>query len=270
MAKKFVRGVTGVDDIEKFDKSLTNVNDLISDGENTYVHTKKGKVESYYNLTDNLKEILSDDSNLITATKDDTTNKVTLHPKHDAQKEQSLESTRGTVSIQKGGNGTNTTTKVDTNPQKVLEHDNLKGNTDYVKIEHTSGNNTTLINSNNISKKFETVDNTLLGKQNNLMAGPGIELKDNVISVLHVPQSVVDLNNIVTTQYLKIEQGSTNLPQGSSFYGILSVVRIGDTVQQTYQTYNNNGLYIRTAYRIGANTNTIWTPWKTIVTQPVS
>lgn len=29
MSKKFVRGVTGVDDIEKFDKSLTNVNDLI-------------------------------------------------------------------------------------------------------------------------------------------------------------------------------------------------------------------------------------------------
>ena len=142
MAKKFVRGVTGVDDIESFDKTLTNVNDLISDGQNTYVHTKKGKVESYYNLTENLKAITSDNSDLITVTKDDTTNTATIHPKHDAQKEQSLESIRGTVSIQKGGNGTSETTKLDTNPQKVLEHDNLL--TDYGIRKNTTGNTTKL------------------------------------------------------------------------------------------------------------------------------
>lgn len=142
MAKKFVRGVTGVDDIESFDKTLTNVNDLISDGQNTYIHTKKGKVESYYNLTENLKSITSDDSNLITVTKDDTTNTVTIHPKHDTQKEQSLESTRGTISFQKGGNGTSATTKVETNPKKVLEHENLL--TDYGISKDTSENTTKL------------------------------------------------------------------------------------------------------------------------------
>jgi hypothetical protein len=142
MAKKFVRGVTGVDDIESFDKSLTNVNDLISDGQNTYVHTKKGKVESYYNLTDNLKTVVSDNSDLITVTKDETTNTVTIHPKHDTQKEQSLESTRNTVTLQKGANGTSATTKVDTNPQKVLEHDNLL--TNYGISKTTSGNTTKL------------------------------------------------------------------------------------------------------------------------------
>ena len=140
MAKKFVRGVTGVDDIENFDKSLTNVNDILSDGQHTFVHTKKGKTESYYKLTDSLKSITSDNSYLITVTKDDTTNTATIHPKHDAQKEQSLESTRGTVSIQKGSNGTNTTTKVDTNPLKVLEHSNLL--TDYGISKTTSGNTT--------------------------------------------------------------------------------------------------------------------------------
>lgn len=72
MAKKFVRGVTGVDDIESFDKSLTNVNDLISDGQNTYVHTKKGKVESYYNLTDSVKQVQSTDD-LLTIIKQDNT-----------------------------------------------------------------------------------------------------------------------------------------------------------------------------------------------------
>lgn len=142
MAKKFVRGVTGIEDIESYDKTLTNVNDILSDGQDTYVHTKKGKTESYYKLTDSLKSITSDNSDLITITKDDTTNTATIHPKHDAQKEQSIESTRGTVSIKKGGNGTSETTKVDTNPQKVLEHENLL--TDYGISKSTSGNTTKL------------------------------------------------------------------------------------------------------------------------------
>lgn len=142
MAKKFVRGVTGIEDIESYDKTLTNVNDILSDGQDTYVHTKKGKNESYYKLTDSLKSVTSDNSDLITVTKDDTTNTATIHPKHDAQKEQSLESTRSTITIQKGSNGTNTTTKVDTNPQKVLEHGNLLS--DYGISKNTSGNTTKL------------------------------------------------------------------------------------------------------------------------------
>lgn len=142
MAKKFVRGVTGIEDIESYDKTLTNVNDILSDGQDTYVHTKKGKTESYYKLTDSLKSIISDNSELITVTKDDTKGTVTIHPKHDTQKEQPIESTRGTVSIQKGGNETSETTKVDTNPQKVLEHDNLL--TDYGISKDTSGNTTKL------------------------------------------------------------------------------------------------------------------------------
>ena len=138
MAKKFVRGVTGVEDIENFDKTLTNVNDLISDGQDTYVHTKKGKTESYYKLTDSLKSVQSNDSGLITVTKDDTNGTVTIHPKHDAQKEQVLESTRDTITINHGENGTSETAKVDTNPEKVLEHENLL--TDYGISKDTSGN----------------------------------------------------------------------------------------------------------------------------------
>ena len=134
MAKKFVRGVTGIEDIESYDKTLTNVNDILSDGQDTFVHTKKGKTESYYKLTDSLKSITSDNSDLITVTKDDTTNTATIHPKHDAQKEQSIESTRSTITIQKGTNGTSETTKVDTNPQKVLEHDKLMGDFGITKV----------------------------------------------------------------------------------------------------------------------------------------
>lgn len=142
MAKKFVRGVTGIEDIESYDKTLTNVNDILSDGQDTYVHTKKGKTEIYYKLTDGLKSVISYNSDLITVTKDDTNGTVSIQPKHDTQKEQSLESTRSTITIQKGTNGTSETTKVDTNPQKVLEHDNLL--TDYGISKTTSGNTTKL------------------------------------------------------------------------------------------------------------------------------
>ena len=72
MAKKFVRGVTGVEDINSFDKTLTNVNDIVSDGQDTFVHTKKGKTESYYKLTDSVKQVESTD-NLLTISKEDGT-----------------------------------------------------------------------------------------------------------------------------------------------------------------------------------------------------
>lgn len=73
MAKKFVRGVTGIEDIESYDKTLTNVNDILSDGQDTYVHTKKGKNESYYKLTDGVKKVVNTD-NMLTISKDDTGN----------------------------------------------------------------------------------------------------------------------------------------------------------------------------------------------------
>lgn len=269
MAKKFVRGITDIKTISKQDFDTNNVNDLLSDGQYSYIHRKKGKTEEYHNLTDNLKTLSSDNTDLLTVTNNNKTNNTaTLSPKHDVQKEQLIESTRNTITINHGSNGTPETTKVDTNPQKVLEHDNLTGNTNYVKIEHTSGNNTTLINSNQISQKFATVDNALLTKQDKLMAGAGIELKNNIISVLHVSQSTVNCNNIITTQYLKVGIGSTNLPKDIQPYGILSVVRIADVVEQTYQDYKNYGRFVRTCYQV--DTSPKWSPWLKIVTQPVS
>mgnify|MGYP004697326599 CR=1 FL=1 len=125
MAKKFVRGVTGIEDIESYDKTLTNVNDILSDGQDTYVHTKKGKNESYYKLTDSLK---------------------------------SIESTRGTVAIKKGENGTSDTTKVDTNPQKVLEHDNLIVASGLSKQHEESEFTTTLALSDNV---MDIINNTV-------------------------------------------------------------------------------------------------------------
>ena len=143
MAKKIVRGITDVKTINNQDFDTNNVNDLLSDGQYNYIHRKKGETEEYHNLTDNIKTISSDNTDLLTVTNNNkTTNTATLHPKHDAQKEQLLESTRNTITISHGENGTAEKTTVDTNPEKVLEHDNLL--TDYGIRKSNSGNNTTL------------------------------------------------------------------------------------------------------------------------------
>ena len=127
MAKKIVRGITDVKTITNQDFDTNNVNDLLSDGQYNYIHRKKGKTEEYHNLTDNIKTISSDNTELLSVTNNNkTTNTATLHPKHDAQKEQVLESTRNTISIHHGENATAEKTTVDTNPQKVLEHEKLK------------------------------------------------------------------------------------------------------------------------------------------------
>lgn len=51
MAKKFVRSITGIKDINKQDLSTNNVGDLLSDGKDIYVHRKNGAKEEYFNLT---------------------------------------------------------------------------------------------------------------------------------------------------------------------------------------------------------------------------
>ena len=191
MAKKFVRGVTDIEDIESYDKTLTNVNDILSDGQDTYVHTKKGKTESYYKLTDGVNKVQSSD-NTLTITKE---------------------------------------------------------------------NDTVTIANNTLATKQE-----LATKQNTLTAGAGINLNNNTISIIHTPESTVNCNNIITTQYIKIGYGSTNIPTGAGLYGILTVVRIGDVVEQTYQDFFNGiSRYIRTGYDM--NTSPKWNPWKKIVTE---
>ena len=146
MAKKFVRGITDVKTINNQDFDTNNVNDLLSDGQYNYIHRKKGKTEEYHNLTDNIKTLSSDNTELLSVTNyNKTTNTATLHPKHDAQKEQVLESTRSTIAIHHGENATAEKTTVDTNPQKVLEHENLISDSEYITLSHQTAENTTHI-----------------------------------------------------------------------------------------------------------------------------
>ena len=156
MAKKIVRGITDVKTINNQDFDTNNVNDLLSDGQYNYIHRKKGKTEEYHNLTDNIKTISSDNTELLSVTNyNKTTNTATLHPKHDAQKEQVLESTRNTITINHGENGTAEKTTVDTNPKKVLEHENLISDSEYITLDHQTDVNKTHIKTDALEQALQ-------------------------------------------------------------------------------------------------------------------
>jgi len=267
MAKKIVRGITDVKTITNQDFDTNNVNDLLSDGQYNYIHRKKGKSEEYHNLTDNIKTISSDNTELLSVTNNNkTTNTATLHPKHDAQKEQLLESTRNTVTIHHGENGTAEKTTVDTNPKKVLEHSNLRGNSDYVKVAHNSGEETTLINSEKITEKFNGVDSALQSKQSKLTAMDGISITGDSIYLTSLNDYSEDLNNLTYTCTAKPIDNTPNLPTGAPAHGILKVVRISDVISQQYHTYNNS-LYIRSCKNPHGTPE--WTPWVKVTTTAV-
>ena len=344
MAKKIVRGITDVKTINNQDYDTNNVNDLLSDGQYNYIHRKKGKTEEYHNLTDNIKTISSDNTELLSVTNNNkTTNTATLHPKHDAQKEQVLESTRNTVTIQHGTNGTDEKTTVDTNPQKVLEHENLKTgdglttsfNTDETtimfkatkkppetnlntlgegvirgegfSIEQVPSKNKVIpaayvtINTSDDSKvqfyiresgnitgrirlynRFITngevtgwqemvgdraeLNNQLAQKQNNLTAINGISITGDSIYLTSLNDYSEDLNNLTYTCTAKPIDNTPNLPTGVGGNGVLSVIRVGNVVSQTYHALDNN-VY----YRITNNSSTtfVWTPWVKVTTTAV-
>ena len=180
MAKKFVRGITDVKTITNQDFDTNNVNDLLSDGQYNYIHRKKGKNEEYHNLTDNIKTISSDNTELLSVTNyNKTTNTATLHPKHDKQKEQLLESTRNTITIHHGTNGTDEKTTVDTNPQKVLEHENLISDSEYITLDHETDVNKTHIKTESLKQELQQLHQT---KQDTLTAGDGITIEGQIIS----------------------------------------------------------------------------------------
>ena len=216
MAKKFVRGITDVKTITNQDFDTNNVNDLLSDGQYNYIHRKKGKNEEYHNLTDNIKTLSSDNTELLSVTNyNKTTNTATLHPKHDAQKEQLLESTRNTITINHGENGTAEKTTVDTNPLKVLEHENLISDSEYITLEHQQGENATHIKTAALKVELNNLHET---KQDVLTAGDGITIEGQTISasggsfieILENDEDYTVIEHVVTTGDITVKTFSFN------------------------------------------------------------
>ena len=87
MAKRFVRGITEIRTINNQDFDTNNVNDLLADGNDNYIHRRKAdKSEEYHCLTDNIKTIKSTNSYL-TVTNDNANNTATLTVNPPAQQE---------------------------------------------------------------------------------------------------------------------------------------------------------------------------------------
>jgi len=213
MAKKIVRGITDVKTITNQDFDTNNVNDLLSDGQYNYIHRKKGKNEEYHNLTDNIKTISSDNTELLSVTNyNKTTNTALLSPKHDAQKEQLLESTRDTITINHGTNGTDEKTTVDTNPNKVLEHTNLK--TSYGISKETSGDIITLgLEYTRVPESFD-LNNLLNGcvRSGAFVNAPKEDTWFFVSAATenqHTIQRAIELLGKNNTQYVRLKRGDT-------------------------------------------------------------
>ena len=238
MAKKIVRGITDVKTITNQDFDTNNVNDLLSDGQYNYIHRKKGKTEEYHNLTDNIKTLSSDNTDLLTVTNNNkTTNTATLHPKHDAQKEQVLESTRDTITINHGTNGTDEKTTVDTNPKKVLEHDNLTVTDGLIK-EHTG--NTTNIRVNPKEVLFHQY----------LTGGQGIE-------VFHL-EDWFGTEVKISDTFLATVNGKQNAIENNTSIGVS-----GNGLRQLYtlkQTYSHTNGVLKTHVKSVSSNTSVTTP----------
>lgn len=178
-------------------------------------------------------------------------------------KENKLESSRKTITVTHGAEGTSATTKVDTNPQKVLEHDNLKVGEKLVKTHNDSSNETTISLDNNFISQVNKATSDVSGKQDKLSASGGIDLTDNNLTLKTFPTYGSDLNTLKETCIVKPNNYTTNLPSGASPEGILLSYVVSDVSIQYYVPYNNTNLYVRTGGKI--TTTPTWTPWQTIL-----
>lgn len=173
MSKNFVREINNINDITKQSYLTNKVNDLLSTKKHNYI---RKETQEYHCLTDNLKTLSSSNTSLLAVTNyNDTTNKAVIHPKHDATKEQVLKSTNNTITITHAPNDSDEKTNVETNPQKVLEHDNLVAGANLTKTHADGTNTTTLKVSDSFTNRVDTLESDVTTLQEQLH-----ELKNQV------------------------------------------------------------------------------------------
>ena len=276
MAKKIVRGITDVKTITNQDFDTNNVNDLLSDGQYNYIHRKKGENEEYHNLTDNIKTISSDNTELLAVTNyNKTTNTATLHPKHDAQKEQLLESTRDTITIHHGENGTDETTKIDVNTHKVLTHNNLVSSSPLLTVEHQDNTDITTLKATKLEENYNYIERQKQNTENYYICMEDVsgtvtltKLENDIVLPTQTVKGVLEYSLYVwfdesnSQDYEKYIQGDIkNITDNSGGYGIYTDVsdpslfsdiyfpyEIGDNLYSYYYenggiTLNYNGIY---------------------------
>ena len=252
MAKKIVRGITDVKTINNQDFDTNNVNDLLSDGQYNYIHRKKGKNEEYHNLTDNIKTISSDNTELLSVTNyNKTTNTALLSPKHDAQKEQVLESTRDTITINHGENGTAETTKIDVNTHKVLTHNNLVSSSPLVTLEHQDNTDITTLKATKLEENYNYIERQKQNTENYYICMEDVagtvtltKLENDIVLPTQTVKGVLEYSLYVlfdklnSQDYEKYIQGDIkNITDNSGGYGIYTDVSDPSLFSGNYITY---------------------------------
>ena len=252
MAKKIVRGITDVKTINNQDFDTNNVNDLLSDGQYNYIHRKKGENEEYHNLTDNIKTLSSDNTELLAVTNNNkTTNTATLHPKHDAQKEQVLESQNNTITINNGTNATNETTKIDVNTQKVLTHNNLLSSSPLLTIEHEDNTDTTTLKAPKLEQQYNYLERQKQNTENYYICMEDVagtvtltKLENDIVLPTQTVKGVLEYSFYVcfdeldSQDYEKYIQGDIkNITDNSGGYGIYTDVVNPSLFSGSYLTY---------------------------------
>lgn len=172
MSKNFVREIDNINNINKQEFYTNKANDLLSTKEHNYI---RKETEEYHCLTDNLKTLSSDNTDLLSVTNyNKTSNTATLRPKHDAQKEQVLTSPSNTLTFKRAANGSNETTKVDVSDdlldtinnlsEKIVEIDKIEKHRTYESHNGTSENGYSLIALHVVNKNFLLVSVEMAGK----------------------------------------------------------------------------------------------------------
>ena len=252
MAKKIVRGITDVKTINNQDFDTNNVNDLLSDGQYNYIHRKKGENEEYHNLTDNIKTISSDNTELLSVTNNNkTTNTATLHPKHDNQKEQVLESTRDTVTINHGTNGTAEKTKIDVNTHKVLTHNNLVSSSPLLTVEHQDNTDITTLKATKLEENYNYIERQKQNTENYYICMEDVagtvtltKLENDIVLPTQTVKGVLEYSLYVwfdelnSQDYEKYIRGDIkNITDNSGGYGIYTDVSDPSLFSDIYRAY---------------------------------
>lgn len=255
MSKNFVREINNIKDITKQSYLTNKVNDLLSTKKHNYI---RKETNNYHCLTDNLKTLSSSDNSLLAVTNyNETTNKAILYPKHDATKEQVLKTTNSTIEINRAPNDSDQKTNIDTNPQKVLEHDKLIAGSNLTKI-HGDGTTTTTIKvSDAFTNRVETLESdvtTLQEKTKRVSGEFALGNQQLLASAITVNKFITSLtlsakqNEHIDLRNLNISALQVNLVD--NWYGkaltrnpIMQVVYEAQDSSQNVVKYNGVALY---------------------------
>ena len=229
MAKKFVRGITGIREVNNQDFDTNNVNDLLADGNDNYIHRRKAdKSEEYHCLTDNIKTIKST-NNLLTVTNDNVNNTATITVKQDSTKQNKL--TAGTNIEITDDNVINCVPMLDIGSKNILRNTSsiksITGIGDY--INGTWGNASGGDGTIQVFKTTDSPEDTIIN---------GIIVNNNTKGNKDISQSNIPVTSGTTytlSYYIRKAQTSTINPT--------SLIRVGygdfTVLKQQSETISN-------------------------------